>query len=277
MSTNFYVNFIYFITYSILGWICEVIFCSIPEKKFINRGFLNGPLCPIYGFGALIVIFFLTPFKESIFLVFIFGMLFTSVLEYLTSFAMEKIFHSKWWDYSDNKFNINGRVCLLNSILFGLMSVFVMFILHVKIVEIVDNISYIWIQIIAIFSIVILTVDITVTVQSAININEKLQKLRDLSTEIMEKLDEKQLFMEAKIHDRVSMLKENIENIEYGKELYTRIERLVKDFNQTAKSNKFFERRLIRAFPNMKSIKFQDQFQSLKNELEKIKNKSYKK
>ncbi len=277
MSTNFYVNFIYFITYSILGWICEVIFCSIPEKKFINRGFLNGPLCPIYGFGALIVIFFLTPFKESIFLVFIFGLIFTSVLEYLTSYAMEKIFHSKWWDYSNNKFNINGRVCLLNSILFGLLSVFVMFVLHVKIVEVVDNISYLWIQIIAIFSIVILTVDITVTVQSAININEKLQKLRDLSSEIKERLDEKQLFMEAKIHDRVSMLKENIENIEYGKELYARIERLVKDFNQTAKSNKFFERRLIRAFPNMKSIKFQDQFQSLKNELEKIKNKSYKK
>lgn len=277
MSTNFYVNFIYFIMYSVIGWICEVIFCSIPEKKFINRGFLNGPLCPIYGFGALIVIFFLTPFKDSIFLVFIFGLIVTSTLEYFTSYAMEKLFHSKWWDYSNNRFNINGRVCLLNSILFGLMSVFVMFVLHIKIEDFVNSISYLWIQIIAILSLVILTVDITVTVQSAVNINEKLKKLRDLSTEIKEKLDEKQLFMEAKIHDRISMLKENIESIEYGKEFYTRIERLVKDFNQTAKSYKFFERRLIRAFPDMKSIKFQEQFQSLKNELEKIKNKGTKK
>ncbi len=276
MSTNFYVNFIYFIMYSIIGWICEVIFCSIPEKKFINRGFLNGPLCPIYGFGALIVIFFLTPYKESIFLVFILGIIFTSILEYLTSYAMEKLFHSKWWDYSNNKFNINGRVCLLNSVLFGIMSVFVMFVLHVKVEDFVTSISYLWIQIIAIFSLIILTVDITVTVQSAININEKLHKLKDLSTEIKERLDEKQLFMEAKIHDRISMLKENIESIEYGKELYTRIERLVKDFNQTAKSYKFFERRLIRSFPGMKSTKFQDQFQSLKNELEKIKNRSIK-
>ncbi len=277
MSTNFYVNFIYFIMYSVIGWICEVIFCSIPEKKFINRGFLNGPLCPIYGFGALIVIFFLTPFKDSIFLVFIFGLIVTSTLEYFTSYAMEKLFHSKWWDYSNNRFNINGRVCLLNSILFGLMSVFVMFVLHIKIEDFVNSISYLWIQIIAILSLVILTVDITVTVQSAVNINEKLKKLRDLSTEIKEKLDEKQLFMEAKIHDRISMLKENIESIEYGKEFYTRIERLVKDFNQTAKSYKFFEMRLIRAFPDMKSIKFQEQFQSLKNELEKIKNKGTKK
>ena len=273
MSTNFYVNFIYFIIYSVIGWICEVIYCSIPEKKFINRGFLNGPLCPIYGFGALIVIFFLMPFKESVFLVFIFGLIFTSVLEYITSYAMEKLFHSKWWDYSNNKFNINGRVCLLNSILFGLMSVFVMFILHVKIEVFVNRISYLWIQIFAISSLVILTVDITVTVQSAININEKLQKLRDLSAEIKERLDEKQLFMEAQIHDRISMLKENIENIEYGKEIYSRIDRLVKDFNQTAKSNKFFERRLIHSFPNMKSIRFQEQLQSLKKELEKIKNK----
>ncbi len=277
MSTNFYINFIYFVLYSVIGWICEVIFCSIPEKKFINRGFLNGPLCPIYGFGALIVIFFLTPFKDSIFLVFIFGLIFTSILEYFTSYAMEKLFHSKWWDYSNNRFNINGRVCLLNSVLFGIMSVFVMFVLHVKIEDFVNSISYLWIQIIAIVSLVILTVDITVTVQSAVNINEKLQKLRDLSTEIKEKLDEKQLFMEAKIHDRISMLKENFESIEYDKELYTRIERLVKDFNQIAKSYKFFERRLIRAFPDMKSIKFQEQFQSLKNELEKIKNKGTKK
>jgi len=277
MSTNFYINLIYFILYSVVGWICEVIYCSIPEKKFINRGFLNGPLCPIYGFGALIVIFFLTPFKESVFLVFILGLIFTSALEYFTSYVMEKLFHSKWWDYSNNRFNINGRVCLLNSVLFGIMSVFVMFVLHVKIEDFVNSISYLWIQIIAIVSLVILTVDTTVTVQSAVNINEKLKKLRDLSTEIKEKLDEKQLFMEAKIHDRISMLKENIESIEYGKELYTRIERLVKDFNQTAKSYKFFERRLISAFPDMKSIKFQEQFQSLKNELEKIKNKGIKK
>lgn len=274
MSANFYVNFIYFIIYSVIGWTCEVIFCSILEKRFINRGFLNGPLCPIYGFGALIVIFCLTPFKDSIFLVFIFGIIFTSVLEYLTSYAMEKLFHSRWWDYSSNKFNINGRVCLLNSILFGLMSVFLMFIVHVEVERLVNNISYLWIQILAISLLVVLTVDMTVTIQSVVNINEKLQKLRDLTSEIKEKLDEKQLFMEAKVHDRIAMLKDNIENIEYGKELYVKVERILKDFEQTVRVNKFFERRIISAFPNMKSIKFQEQLQSLKNELEKIRNKS---
>lgn len=275
MSINFYVNFLYFILYSVIGWMCEVVFCSIPERRFVNRGFLNGPLCPIYGFGALIVIFSLNPFKENIFLVFIFGLLLTSILEYLTSYVMEKLFHSKWWDYSNNRFNIHGRVCLLNSILFGIMSVFVIFVLHTKIQELVAGISYLWVQALAIFSLVILTADLTITIQSAVNINEKLQKLRDLSSEIKEKFDEKQLFTESKIYDRISMLKENIENLEYGKELYSKIERLLKDFNQTIKSNKFFERRLIRAFPNMKSTKFNEQFQALKKELEKfrIKNK----
>jgi len=155
---------------------------------------------------------------------------------------MEKLFHSKWWDYSNNKFNINGRVCLLNSILFGLMSVFVMFVLHVKIENIIGSISYVWIQVLAISIIVIVTVDITITVQSVLNLNEKLQKLRDLSSEIKEKLDEKQSYIEAKIHEGIHV--------------------------------KFFERRLIHAFPDMKSIKFQEQFQNLKSELEKIRSKN---
>ena len=277
MSTNFYVNFLYFITYSILGWVCEVIYCSIPQGRFVNRGFLNGPLCPIYGFGALLVIAVLTPYRGNILLVFVFGINFTSVLEYITSYLMEKIFHSKWWDYSNNKFNIKGRVCLLNSILFGILSVFVIFILHVQVERLINNISYLWIQISAISSIIVLTVDLTVTVQSIVNLNEKLRKLKDLSAEIKEKLDEKQLFMEEKFHERIALLKENVENLEYGKDIYLRIERLLRDFNQLSKSNKFFERRLIKAFPNMKSVKFQEQLQSIRIELEKRKNKKLNK
>ena len=100
MCGNFYVDFLYFIIYSFLGWVCEVIFCSVPARKFINRGFLMGPVCPIYGCGALLVIGFLMPFKDSLVMVFAVGMVVTSLLEYITSYAMEKLFHSRWWDYS---------------------------------------------------------------------------------------------------------------------------------------------------------------------------------
>ncbi|QSX04909.1 hypothetical protein JYG23_09415 [Sedimentibacter sp. zth1] len=267
-------DFIYFIIYSVIGWCCEVAYCSTLARKFINRGFLSGPLCPIYGFGALIVVTVLSPYKFNVFLVFVLGMLFTSTLEYITSFLMEKIFHSSWWDYSDKKFNINGRVCLINSIMFGVLSVFVVVFLDDYVVNLIDTIPYSWIQAFAIIIIMIFSVDLTITVQAVIDLNEKMHRLREITFEIKDKFDEKQLFMEQKISDRVDMLKNNLEKLEMGKELYAKIERPLKEFNQTVKSNKFFQRRLIRAFPKMKSVKFQEQLQNIKNALDERKNKS---
>ena len=121
---------LYFFAYSILGWACECLYCGIPARRFINRGFLEGPYCPIYGCGALIVILVLDPLKGHPLLLFLGAMIFTSVLEYVTSWLMEKLFHSKWWDYSERPFNINGRVCLLNSLLFGIMGLAVMYVVH---------------------------------------------------------------------------------------------------------------------------------------------------
>ncbi len=110
-----------FFVYSVIGYVCEVIYCSIPAKRFVNRGFLYGPWLPIYGTGALIVIIFLEPFRNRWYLVFIFGLVLTSALEYFTSWVLEKIFHMKLWDYSAHRINIHGRVCGLNSTLFGIM------------------------------------------------------------------------------------------------------------------------------------------------------------
>ena len=245
MSGNFYIDFIYFIIYSVIGWMCEVVYCSIPEKKFINRGFLNGPLCPIYGFGALIVIIFLTPVKDNIIAVFFLGMLFTSVLEYVTSFGMEKLFHSKWWDYSHYKFNIHGRVCLLNSILFGIMCVVLMMLIHVEVVKIVAMVSYTWIQAIAITFIIVLTADTTVTVQTVVNINEKLAKLKEATSEFKEmlgdKIEDSQELIEKKLQENASL--------------------------------KLFEKRVLAAFPNMRSVKFQYQLEQVRDHISKMKKK----
>lgn len=106
MSAFYYV-FLYFIIYSILGWICEVIYCFVLDKKITNRGFLEGPYCPIYGTGGLIVVYFLLPVKNMPIAVFVLGMILASILEYITSFVMEKLFDTRWWDYSNNRFNIN--------------------------------------------------------------------------------------------------------------------------------------------------------------------------
>lgn len=132
---------LYFFLYSFFGWLCECIYCSIPAHTFINRGFLAGPYCPIYGCGALAVLHILDPFGYSIPLMFGMGIVVTSALEYVTSWGMEVLFHTKWWDYSSYPFNIHGRVCLKNSLLFGCMVLVVYYLIHPAIQEFVHLFS----------------------------------------------------------------------------------------------------------------------------------------
>lgn len=118
--------FILFLLYSFIGYIAEVISVSIIHKRLVwNRGFLIGPYLPIYGVGALIMIWFLSRYEDDLLALFIMSCFFGGVLEYFTSLIMEKIFKLRWWDYSDIKFNLNGRVCLKNVALFGLGGVIV--------------------------------------------------------------------------------------------------------------------------------------------------------
>ena len=122
------VYFLLFLTYSFLGWTMEVIGKLIQYKRFINRGFLIGPYCPIYGTGALLITFLLKRYTNDPITLFIMAILVCGTLEYLTSYFMEKIYHARWWDYSQRKFNINGRVCLNTIIPFGLLGMFIMYV-----------------------------------------------------------------------------------------------------------------------------------------------------
>lgn len=116
---SFWVMLLLFTAYSMIGWSAETLLCSVAAGKFINRGFLNGPFCPIYGFGALLVSVTLGPVRDNLPLLFVSAVVLTSTLEYLTGFALETLFHAKYWDYSTRRFNLHGRVCLGNALLFG--------------------------------------------------------------------------------------------------------------------------------------------------------------
>ena len=120
----------YFFIYAFLGWCCEVIFAAVKEGRFVNRGFLNGPVCPIYGFGVITVLMILWGVKDNFVLLFFGSVLLTSVLEYVTGYILEKFFHMRWWDYSSEHFNIKGYVCLKFSILWGLACLIVVDIVH---------------------------------------------------------------------------------------------------------------------------------------------------
>ena len=122
------IYFLLFLIYSFLGWCMEVIGKLIQYKRFINRGFLIGPYCPIYGVGAILISFLLKGFIHNPILLFLMAILVCGTLEYLTSYFMEKMYHARWWDYSQRKFNINGRVCLNTVIPFGILGLFIMYV-----------------------------------------------------------------------------------------------------------------------------------------------------
>ena len=122
--------FLVFIVYSFLGWSMEVIGKLIEKHKFINRGFLIGPLCPIYGFGCIIIYFLLNRYSNNVFILFVASIFVCSVLEYFTSYFMEKIFKTRWWDYTRRKFNLNGRICLETMIPFGILGCVMILVLN---------------------------------------------------------------------------------------------------------------------------------------------------
>ena len=128
------IQFAIFLIYSFLGWICETLFCSVAARKFINRGFLTGPFCPIYGFGAMIILLLFSGLRDHWLLLFLGSIVGTSGLEYLTSLILEKVFRLSLWDYSQRRWNLHGRICLRNSLLFGIMSVLMVQVIHPHVV-----------------------------------------------------------------------------------------------------------------------------------------------
>lgn len=121
---------LYFTLYSFIGWVCETTYCSIAAKRFVNRGFLSGPYCPIYGFGAIFILYATARFVAQPVVVFLLSMVLTAALEYFTSWLLEKLFNMRWWDYSGRRFNLHGRICLTNTLIFGAFGLLAVYVLH---------------------------------------------------------------------------------------------------------------------------------------------------
>jgi len=184
-SISFY--FLLFLIYSILGWIIELIGCTIAAKKLVlNRGFLIGPYCPIYGTAAIIMEVFLTPFLKRPIILFIMATVVATILEYVTSYIMEKLFNARWWDYSNKKFNLNGRVCLENAILFGILGIAVMYFVNPFIKGLLTNMEDISLIILASILLVLFIFDLIISIVIIFQIskNTKLILLKDSTEEI---------------------------------------------------------------------------------------------
>lgn len=151
--------FLLFIIYAFLGWILEVTCKLIEYKKFINRGFLIGPYCPIYGWGAIAITFLLYRYSYDPLILFLMTMLTCSILEYSTSWIMEKLFKARWWDYSKRKFNIDGRVCLGTMVPFGLFGMFLTYVSNPYIVRLFNKVDVNTLNIIAIVILILYLID----------------------------------------------------------------------------------------------------------------------
>ena len=180
--------FMQFLLFSIIGYVVEMITCLIVNKKLTNRGFLCGPVIPIYGVGSIALLALLTPFKESPVLVFLLGMIITTSLEYLTSYVLEKIFHNKWWDYSDQKYNINGRICLVNAFLFGIGSLIIIYFAGPYLTKFLLQIKDKYLIITSIISFVIFTLDVLYSILVAYSLRNRLIIVENLKNEKLAKI-----------------------------------------------------------------------------------------
>ena len=196
--------FIQFIIYSVIGYISEVIYCSFLQKKLVNRGFLFGPLCPIYGFGAVLTIYTLKEYLDDPIIVFVMGMLITSILEYFTSYIFEKIFNNKWWDYSYRKDSINGRICLQNSVLFGFGILIVLYIINPVVDNIILSVSSNFLIIISIILFIVVIADFVWSVFIAYNLRSRLIVAEELKKDKLKLLP--QMF-ESKHHGQLAKIR----------------------------------------------------------------------
>ncbi len=205
-----------FFVYAFLGWCTEVSFAALTSGKFVNRGFLNGPVCPIYGCGVVIVLFFLEPLRENTLLLFLGSVVLTSVLEWLTGFVLERIFHQRWWDYSNEPFNLGGYICLRFSIAWGLACLLVVDVIHPTIHWLITLIPHtLGLVLLAVFS-AAMVVDLAATVRTIARINRQLTQLdelagriKSLSNELGESLAERVLDAAEKGGE----LRDNLEDV----------------------------------------------------------------
>ena len=190
MPQNFYELVWIFIIYAFIGWCTEVSYAALDTGKFVNRGFLNGPYCPIYGCGVVIVVAILTPLKENLLILFAGSFLLTSVLEYITGYILEKVFHNKWWDYSDKPFNIKGYVCLKFSIYWGLACTFIMDIIHPIIYAAIRFIPFVLGVVLLSIIMCVFAADCIITVTTILKFNKRLKVMDEMAASIHRLSDE---------------------------------------------------------------------------------------
>lgn len=273
----------FFFTYGVLGWCVEVAYAAAKQGKFVNRGFLNGPICPIYGVGVVSVIYCLSEVKGNMAVLYVASVILVTIIEGITGFVMDRLFHHKWWDYSNQPLNIGGYVCLIFSLIWGVFCVFIMKVFQPMVSGVIIHIPFFLGVIILTVCMIGMIADLYVTAAAILKLNKRLEAMEKIAAELHELSDrmgeniyenvKEGMEKEEELKSRVEHVKEAGKEIraEYDaekralyEEMLARKEELRRRYEQMARERGMIGERLIKAFPGMESRKYKNALLELK-------------
>lgn len=252
---------LYFTIYSILGWLCETIWCSVGAGKMVNRGFLSGPWCPVYGFGAVILMLFAEPLRKYFVLVFFLSVLTTTALEYFSGWLLETLFKTRWWDYSERRFQIKGRICLRNSLLFGFLGMAAVYILQPFSSHLLLHISSHTQRVLASTIVAILFIDLIRSLAVAAKLDEQLSKIKSLIQEMSQHFESYDWFDGKDIGGSIQRLR----NLSVKEPDNKKAADILEKYKEQISSGRSITR-LLRAFPKLTPHYFSSEVVALRNE-----------
>ena len=259
----FWSAFLIFILFSFIGWISEVIYVGVTSAhKFVNRGFLHGPICPVYGFGGVVILMLPPSLYATWIPLFFASMILFTIVEYFVSWLMEKLFHTRWWDYSHYKIQLNGRICLLNSILFGFLGVVVIHFVYPLMIDLLNSLGQKVINVSGVIILAVLSVDIFFTVRKLVDFANVMKKLKELGETLNSHYGQEEWFKKGSFIDMINSVIERAEN---RKEEFSQkiLEKIDKVQNLRLPSVELF----IKKFPSIKSTKYKDELNMIKEKI----------
>ena len=259
----FWSAFLIFILFSFIGWISEVIYVGVTSAhKFVNRGFLHGPLCPVYGFGGVVILMLPPSLYATWIPLFFASMILCTIVEYFVSWLMEKLFHTRWWDYSHYKIQLNGRICLLNSILFGFLGVAVIHFVYPLMIDLLNSLGQTLINISGMIILAVLSVDIFFTVRKLVDFANVMKKLKEFGETLNSHYGQEEWFKKGSFMDMINSVIERADN---RKEEFSQkiLEKIDKVQNLHLPSVELF----IKKFPSIKSTKYKDELNMIKEKI----------
>ncbi len=217
----------FFYFYCFLGWVWETCYVSVLKAKWVNRGFMRGPFLPIYGSGAIVVLIFTLPFRTNAGLVFVVGMVSATILEYFTGAVMERLFHVRYWDYSSQRLNLNGHICVTSSLAWGAFSVILTLYGHTPVERFASHMSTNVLEVIVFALTVYISIDMAESIREAINLKEVLLSLEENNEDfrrLQKHIEVASAFYGGELKERSEAGLRKINSaLETGKEMYDKL------------------------------------------------------